>query len=318
MDTLTVFLAARWTRWVPVGLVLLTACSDSSGPKMPASSGSTHTLLTDGPFPYSRVARADIYIVSVSASLSPDTSASSGSFVMLATPNRRINLLALQGGLTDELGAVDVPKGAITAVRVVIDTDSSSLTLKDGRVLTGSSSPGIHWQSSAGRPVLNALIQEQIMVPDSGAQIVIDYDLGQSFIPPQEIDSTSTDSGFIFSPVLRAADATRTGSISGSVVGGAALGFPVADASLRLYLGNPANPENTWGVLQTARTDAQGAFKFAYVTRSDWWSQFPALSSSVYIVAVDPPPGLGLGRTLRQPVMVSAQQQTTLGTLVLP
>jgi len=34
---------------------------------------------------------------------------------------------------------------------MVIDTDSSSITLKDGRVLTGRSTPGIQWQSSAGR-----------------------------------------------------------------------------------------------------------------------------------------------------------------------
>src|SRR5207237_1213624 len=136
-----------------------------------------------------------------------------GQFVTLATPNRRINLLALQNGITDELGTVALPSGAISAVRMVIDTDSSSITLKNGTKLTGNSTPGIHWQSSAGRPTLNALIQEQILVPKTGAVVVIDYDVGQAFIPPQELDPASRDSGFIFSPVLRAADATRTGSI---------------------------------------------------------------------------------------------------------
>ena len=41
----------------------------------------------------------------------------------------------------DELGRLDLPPGGIiTAVRLVIDTDSSSITLKNGSVLTGKSS----------------------------------------------------------------------------------------------------------------------------------------------------------------------------------
>ena len=50
--------------------------------------------------------------------------------------------------------------------------------------------------------MLNALIQEQIRVPSAGAIVVIDYDVGQAFIPPKEVDPLSTDSGFIFSPAL--------------------------------------------------------------------------------------------------------------------
>ena len=120
-------------------------------------------------------------------------------------------------GLTDELGAVNIPAGAIKAMRLVIDTDSSSITLNNGTVLTGSSTPGIHWQSSAGRPVLNATIQDQIVVPDSGATVVIDYDVGNAFINPQDVNPTSTDQGFIFSPVLRAMDKKRSASVSGVV-----------------------------------------------------------------------------------------------------
>src|SRR5207248_51777 len=129
----------------------------------------TRTLLTDAPFPYDRIARVDLFVVSVSGSLSPDTGATAGgNFVTLASPNRRINVLALQGGATDELGTTALATGAITAVRMVIDTDSSSITLKNGAVLTGRSTPGIHWQSSAGRPTLDALIHEQIRVPNTG------------------------------------------------------------------------------------------------------------------------------------------------------
>jgi hypothetical protein len=278
-----------------------TTCTTSDAVQPRTSAKSTHVLLTDGPFPYDRIARVDLYVVSVSAS-----------------PNRRINVLALQNGATDELGTAALPTGVINAVRMVIDTDSSSITLKDGRKLTGSSSPGIDWQSSAGKPTLYALVHEQISVPDTGGIVVIDYDVGQAFVPPQEIDPASTDSGFVFSPVLRAVDATRTGSISGVVRAHTANGAPVVDASLRLYLGNPADPENTWSVLATAKSDATGAFKFAYVTRSAYWSTVSAQAGTTYIVAVDPPSNSGLGRALVANVVVTTGSDTGVGTVVLP
>ena len=289
-------------------------CDLSTTTKVNAATA-TRTLLTDSPFPYDRVARVDLYIVSVSASLSADTMATAGGdFMILATPNRRINVLALQGGVTDELGAVNIPAGAIKAVRLVIDTDSSSITLANGSVLTGSSTPGIHWQSSAGRPALNAQIHDQIIVPDSGATIVIDYDVGEAFIPPQDVDPTSTDQGFIFSPVLRAIDKKRSAAISGTVRAHTSSGAAVANASLRLYLGNPNSPENTWSTIATAKTDANGAFKFAYVPRSDFWTQ----QGVSYIVAADPPSGSGLGRQLVRNVIATKGQETAIGVVILP
>lgn len=295
----------------------LTSATSAPFDVTPLPANATRVLLTDDPFPYERVDRVDVYFVSVSGSLSPDTG-TSGTFVTLAEPHRRINLLALQGGVTDEIGALALPEGIITAVRVVIDTDSSSITLTDGRVLTATSSPGIAWQSSAGRPVLNALIHEQILVPDTGGVVAVIYDVGEAFIPRQVVEPGSTDSGFIFSPVLRAADATRTGSIAGIVRAGSASGAPVTNASLQLYLGDAADPENTWIRLATARSATDGTFRFAFVTPDAYWDQFPARANDVYIVAVDPPTGSGLARTLVDSVAVSAATETALGVVVLP
>lgn len=292
-------------------------CSPSGGVTAPGCGGSTHVLLTDGPFPYDRLARVDLHIVSVSASLSTDTAAGGGgSFVTLASPNRGFDVLALQNGATAELGTLTLPAGAITAVRMVIDTDSSSITLKDGRVLTGANN-GIHWQSSAGRPVLNALVQEQILVPDTGAVVVIDFDVGQSFVTLQELDSVSTDSSFTFMPQFRAADANRTGTIAGVVRAHSVSGAPVADASVRLYIGYPNSPENTWGTLATGKADSTGAFRLSYVTRTASWAS-TAYANATYIVAVDPPSAAVLGRAIVPGITVLAKQTTSLGTVVLP
>jgi len=297
--------------------LLLVACArDAQQP--PPQTGSSRVLLTDGPFPFDRLARVDLYIVSVSASLTTDTAAGAGGgFVTLVTPNRRFDVLALQNGATAELGSLDLPTGAITAVRMVIDTDSSSITLKDGRVMNGANN-GIHWQSSAGRPVLNALIHEQIAVPDTGAVIVIDYDLGRAFTSPQILDSVSADSSFTFMPQFRAVDATRTGTITGVVRAHTAGGAPVADASVQLYLGRPGTPENTWPGMATGKTDATGAFRISYVTRSAWWAGLPAWVGATYIVAVDPPSGAGLGRAVVPNLTVEAGREASAGTIVLP
>jgi hypothetical protein len=300
---------------IVAGMAVFTATCGPAATTPVNAATATRTLLTDSPFPYDRVARVDLYVVSVSASLSADTTATAGGdFMILATPNRRINVLALQAGLTDELGAVNVPAGAIKAVRLVIDTDSSSITLVNGSVLTGSSTPGIHWQSSAGRPVLNADIQDQIVVPDSGAVVVIDYDVGKAFINPQDVDPTSTDQGFIFSPVLRAMDKKRSASITGTVRAHTSTGTAVANASLRLYVGNPNSPENNWGVIATAKSDASGVFRFAYVPRLSLFTQ-PGWS---YMVAADPPSGSSLGRQIVTNVSAFAGQETAIGIVILP
>lgn len=295
---------------------LLAACGDDVvEPRSRA--GETRILLTDAPFPYDLVTRVDIHVVSVSGSLAADTSAA-GQFVTLATPDRRINLPELQNGETRELNSLKLPEGIITAVRMVIDASKSSITLKDGTVLTGTSTPGIDWNASAGRPTLNAFVHEQIQVPDSGGAVVIDFDVGRSFIPAADVEGAASDEGFVFTAVLRATDANRTGSITGTVRSGSATGVPVGGASLRLYLGDPAMPENTWSVMGTARTNSSGQFTFAYVTPSAHWAQFPARVNDRYIVAVDPPGTSSLGRVVVPDVTVNARAATSMGTVVLP
>ncbi|HET9424464.1 MAG TPA: DUF4382 domain-containing protein, partial [Gemmatimonadaceae bacterium] len=147
-----------------------------------SSNAETTFRLTDAPFPYDRVSRVDVFVVRVEASWAADTSAAANAdFTTVASVNRAIDLLSLEGGLSEVLGKDAVPKGAIKAVRLVIDTDKSSITMKDGKVLTGSSTPGIAWQSSAGIATLNATVEDHIFVPDGGTDIVIDFDVGRAF-----------------------------------------------------------------------------------------------------------------------------------------
>ena len=108
------------------------------------------------------MARVDIYIVSIAVRNEPDTTNTAAGWVTVAEPRSRFNLVALSAGVTDTLGGSIVPPGQYRAVRMVIDTDSSSVTAITGQRVT------VDWQSSAGRPTLYALVENPIGVPDTG------------------------------------------------------------------------------------------------------------------------------------------------------
>jgi hypothetical protein len=295
-------------------LAVVVACGDSTSPDPGFTGGGPTTFrLTDAPFPYDKVSRVDVFVVKVQASWAGDTSAAAtNDVVTVANVNRKINLLALEGGLSDELGTANIPKGAIKAIRLIIDTDQSSITMKTGAVLTGSSNPGIAWQSSAGIATLNAEVTDQIDVPEEGTDVVIDFDVGRAFIDPAEVTPPCGCAGFIFSPVVRAAQVARTGSITGIVRSGSAGGPAVAEATVELKLGNPSNPSNTWATLSTARTDANGTFKFAYVNRSGFYTEKQP-TWSYMVVATK-----GTGVSAASTVTVVAKAETSAGVVIVP
>ena len=291
---------------------VVAACGDPMGPEpVFTGGGPTKFRLTDAPFPYDLVSRVDIYVVKVQASWAADTtSAATADFVTVANVNRKINLLALSGGLSDELGSANIPKGAIKAVRLIIDTDQSSITMKNGAVLTGSSNPGIAWQSSAGIATLNATVEDHIDVPEQGTDVVIDFDVGRAFIDPAEVSPPCGCAGFIFSPVLRAAQVSRTGSISGTAKFES--GAVAAEATVQLMLGNPNNPSYTWGTVSTTKTDANGGFRLAYVTQSSFYTRNNASWSYMVVVTKGP------GQSGAKAVTVTAGADNAVGVLTVP
>ena len=94
--------------------------------------GHTRVFLTDAPFPYDFVDRVEVYVVEIAASTQVDTMPGSQAWVSIATPRKRFDLVQLQQGTTVLLGEGDLPAGQYRAVRMTIDTDSSSITLANG------------------------------------------------------------------------------------------------------------------------------------------------------------------------------------------
>lgn len=275
-------------------VAIASACSDSTPTTTPPN-GATSVLLTDAPFPYDSVTRVDVYVERIEASTSTDTTRQSEGWVVIAEPRQVFNLLDLQNGQTALLGATKLPVAQYKALRMTLDTRKSSVTAINGPM-------GVDWGFSAGMPMLFAYVERAMEVGDGTGSIVIDFDVGRSFLCPGAF-CTGT---LLFSPVFRAVNSNATGSIAGVVRGQTGAGAePVKNAAVTVFAGDPTRSRFEWRTVATGKTDAQGRYTIGYV--------LPA----TYIVHVDAPRGARLIGADVPNVTVTAKQQTTASELTL-
>jgi uncharacterized protein DUF4382 len=274
-------------------LVLLAAATIAAGCyKDDVSSPSASTgkpikvLITDAPFPFDTVQSVDVYIISIAASPDPDTgtSADSMSWVTITEPHRSVNLLELQRGTTALLGEGELPADQYSAIRVIIDTDSSAVRF------VGGSPAAVHW-GGAGRQAIHAFVESAVNVPNEGTEIVIDFDVGRSFQY-----NNFGDGAFNFIAWIRAVNRSSTGSIAGMVRQDTSAGTPgpVPGMIVRAWGASQGN----WQVFTTGTTDATGHYRLAY------------LRAGTYIVSVDPSPPSDLAAKLDSNVVVNAGAET--------
>jgi hypothetical protein len=242
-------------------LLILVACTTSEiGPQVPTgpSDGKTAVFLTDAPFPFDGISRVDIHIVDIAMSTQMDTSDGSP-WVSVAHPDRTFNLLDLQNGSTALLGEAVIPPGQYRAIRLVFNPSRSSMTASDGATILGTTTPGtagINWQAKAERPNLFALVQEAMAVDQNGEDIVIDFDVGRSFL----YDGSGS---FTFIPALRAITRVGSGGIRGTLVrtGGA----PIPNAVVSIH--NSLDSLTGLGpLIATSRSNANGEFQALFLS----------------------------------------------------
>ncbi|PYP50269.1 MAG: hypothetical protein DMD45_11770, partial [Gemmatimonadetes bacterium] len=260
-----------------LGIAVIAACSQHNGTTNTTKAGPTQVFLIDAPFPYDQVARVDVYIVRVAAGTNPDTVGTGPG--VIAAPHRAYNLLELANGAAAKLGEGILYSGQYVQFLVTIDADSSSITLKDGTILTNKTSPGIDWGGYPSRFSFGLFTDPPIQIGDTGAVVVIDFDLGRSFYAR---DPANPAAGFNYVGYMQVRNTAVTGSVSGTVMGQNA--GPIADASITLLVVNPNYPsdEATWGVLGTARSDATGRFRLPYASPGSYVLAVDAPATSVY------------------------------------
>lgn len=191
-----------------LALGALVACSDDSlGP----GEGRIAVRMTDAPFPLDDVASIDIFVVRVEAKTQATTEADaavvgeddaeSDGWIVLAQPNDDFDLMDLRNGVTVFLGDAVVPQGNYQSFRLIIDTDHSSVTLKDGTVLSASSTPSILFPS-AGQSGIKVIMTDAVMVEEGATTaVLLDFDAEESFVLR---GNTITQNGLLFKPVIKA------------------------------------------------------------------------------------------------------------------
>lgn len=244
-----------------LGIVAVTACSDTTG----SSTGKLTVKMTDAPFPFAEVSRVDMFVVRIdarttTASDAETTDASSSGWTTIASPNAAINLLSLQGGVTTNLGTTTLATGNYNAFRLILDTQKSSITLKDGTVLTGGS--GIVFPSAA-QTGIKINLDAPIQVTQDSSVMILDFDVGSSFVMR---GNSIKNNGLLFKPVIRAVATELTGVLTGSVRSASATGPAVAGATVDVLKDGTALTDTvSANVVASTASDASGNFRFSFL-----------------------------------------------------
>jgi len=187
---------------------LLFACGDSS---TGAGMGTMTVKMTDAPFAADSVRSVSVFVVRVDGrtadvdSATADANTTDGSntdgWTTLGAPNQTFDLVTLTNGASVTLGTDQIPAGTYQGFRLIIDQSKSTVTLKDGTVLTATSNPGILFPS-AGRSGIKIVLSSPVVVnANATTNLLVDFDLANSFALR---GSTIASAGLIFKPVIRA------------------------------------------------------------------------------------------------------------------
>ena len=247
--------------------------------------------LTDAPFPYDSLHSVTIYVVRIEASTAQDTSGG-GQWVVITEPRKAFDLLALQQGTTALLGAGEMPAGQYHAVRMTLDTSQSSITWNDA----AQHPAPVNWH---GLSTIYAFVEYPVNVPTQGADIVLDFDVGQSFL----FNYYGTNE-FDFTPHLRAINSAAAGAIAGVVTQGAnGTTQPVSNAQVSVYGTYPSRADITY-LEATGRSGGDGRYKVAF------------LPPGSYVVRIEEPFLPNLDSVTTSGVEVTAGTTTPLSVLL--
>jgi hypothetical protein len=231
--------------------------------------------LTAAPFGSDSVARADLFVVSVEGMLrdidsveasraadAGDNADPEAGFVSLATPNVAHDMVGLQSGATVELNTTELPLGTYLGFRAIIDPARSSVTLTDGTVLRGNTTPGILWPDPA-RVGVRLELDRPVMVDDLQATaLLLDFDLRRLFVR----QGPTIAGGLRFVTALRGAIRDSTGSIEGTVRRDDATGAPVAGAIIEVLRPNtPISDLNPANIVRSGKTTPSGTFAIPFL-----------------------------------------------------
>ncbi len=196
-----------------IGVIFFTSCSEYDSHRLQYVERVGHIVLkvTDAPFPHDMVSEANITITKVDARLKDKDSSGvdTAPFQILYEGEIEMNLLELTNGITQSLGETEVPVGSYDLVRAYVK--DANVRLTDGRVFDLKIPSG----NQSG---IKIFIKPELLVSGGlTSELLLDFDVSRSFVAVGGLNHVSEITGFNFKPVIRAANVSVSGTLSGTV-----------------------------------------------------------------------------------------------------
>lgn len=186
-------------------LLSMGACNQTTNPG--EGEGKLIIKVTDDPFDISNIESATVTITRVEIKKVGDGISDGNPFLILSDDTVTLDLIDLRNGITETLLEMDIPAGEYDMIRLYVD--EAGLKLRDYddpyrvKVPSGSQT-GIKIKIYPYLEVAEGLTSE----------LLLDVDLSRSFVLRGNMYNNH---GFIFKPVIRAANMTTAGRIEGMV-----------------------------------------------------------------------------------------------------
>ncbi len=160
--------------------------------------------LTDAPFPSELVKEANVTIGRIDIYTNDDND--SIPFITISDEAQSFNLLDLTNGLTTDLAETDLPIGLYDHIRM--EVIESSVELEDGSLFDLKVPSGS----------IRLVGDEQIEVTEGESlELLADFDVSRSFVVQGNPNTPAGIKGFLFKPVVKLSDLSKSGTLKGTV-----------------------------------------------------------------------------------------------------
>ena len=185
-------------------LLITGSCSET---KNNDADGRLVIKMTDDPFDISGIESATVTITKVEIKKVGDGISDGSPWLTLSEDTVTLDLIDLRNGVTETLLDLEIPAGEYDQVRLYVD--EAGLKLKENE------NPFAVKVPSGSQTGIKIHVTPSLEVADGlTAELLLDLDLSRSFILRGNMRNNN---GFIFKPVIRAANMTSAGRIQGTV-----------------------------------------------------------------------------------------------------
>ncbi|MBO6537040.1 MAG: DUF4382 domain-containing protein [Balneolaceae bacterium] len=187
-------------------VLVLVGCSNSTNSN--TKTGRLNVTMTDAPFPIDLVSEANVTIDKIEIRRD-STEVESSTFLTISEESQTFNLLDLQNGVKTSLVDLEIEEGSYDLIRLYVSEANIVLTDNTTYDLT---------VPSGAQTGIKVFVSPSIeVVSDLSAELLLDFDVANSFVARGNISTPAGINGFNFKPTIKAVNASDAGRIEGVV-----------------------------------------------------------------------------------------------------